>query len=444
MHKIWIVAQREILEKIKNRSFLLMAIIGPLIVLAFLFLLFNFGGSEKKHWKVLVMDKYSLFDSKMMPKPDPRFSFDFINEFIDYHEFAELEEFQQYDMTVWVNEKVFTNKTMIVSYRERPSESLKRRLIYHLERRMDEIMVGQFTDLTVGKFREIKQPLNVNFKNTYDPKGEETRLAGWVGYFFGAFILVFVFLFGMTILRGVSREKTNRVVELLLAAVSPKELLTGKILGIGVTALFQFLIWVVLITGGLMLFRSYFFPDVFDPSLIANQMSENVANQMADEFNLSLVAYNDFVDLVYRQIQFSTMVLFFILFFIGGYLFYGGFFAMLGSSMGSESDGQQYLIPISLLLVLAILSGYFAVYYPNHTLTSVALFVPFSTPVVAMVKLGIGFESGEAWQFYFSLFTLFIFGVLVLSLAGRVYKNGILQFGHRLRLNLLLKWIKKT
>lgn len=445
MYNWALVAQRELKERIKSRSFILMAILGPLIVLLFTYLLFAFGGSSKKHWNVLIMDQNELMENKLMPRKDPMFSFDFINAFVDYDQFASLDKFQEYDLTVWVNEKVLTNKTVIVSFRERPSDPVQRRLIYHIERRLEEVMVDQFTDLSVKDFRAIKQPLNFSFKNTYDPKDEVSYQAQWVGYFFGGVIILFVFLFGMTILRAVAKEKTNRITEVLVSVVSPKHLLVGKILGIGITAILQFLLWVVIIGVGLYVYRFTLFPDIFDPGFVAEQVSNSAAGeQQLFGTKYANESYNAFVDLVYNQIHFGNMLLFFVVFFVGAFMFYGAFFAAIGSAMGSESDGQQYIIPLNILLILALLSGYYTIYYPDGVWASVAAFLPFTSPVTMMVNIGSGFSEGAVWELYLSIFTLFVAAFLMLYIASRVYKNGILQFGHRLRVDLLFKWIKKS
>jgi ABC-2 type transport system permease protein len=444
MRKIHLIAIRELNERAKSRSFLLMAALGPLFVLGLIYALFSLGGSEKQHWNVLIMDKTEIMDNKIASKKDPRFTFHFINEFVEYDQFAELEQFQEYDLAVLINEKIISNKQVIVSYRELPSENIQQRLVYHIERRFEEIMVKEFTDLEVSKFREIKQSMSFSFKNTYDPKNEISYKAAWVGYVFGIGILLFVFLFGMTILRGVANEKSNRVVEVLLASVSPRQLLTGKVIGIGITALLQFVLWTTVIAVGLYVFRQTFFPDLLDPTLLVEQMSQDVAQQALDEFALTARSYNDFVDLVYRDIHFTNMLIFFVLFFLGGYFFYGSFFAMIGAAMGSESDGQQYIIPISIVLILSLLSGYYVIYHPETMLAEILGYLPFTSPVIMMIELSKGFSEGTVWQIYLALFILFLSSIILFGVAGRIYKNGILQFGHRLRFGMFLRWLKKT
>src|SRR5690606_26781688 len=116
-------------------------------------------------------------------------------------------------------------------YKTLPPLDVQRKVIYLLERRVEEIMVHQFTDLPLKKFREIKQSLSFHFKDANDPQNIKNNTASWVGFVFGALIILFVFTFGMTILRSVSKEKSNRVVEILLSSVKARQLLSGKILG---------------------------------------------------------------------------------------------------------------------------------------------------------------------------------------------------------------------
>lgn len=441
----WLIAKRELRERVKSRAFILMAFLGPLLVLGLTYLLFALGGSEKKIIHVLVMDPERIMEDKMMPKEDPNIKYDFTNTYVDFKEFKTYPEYQKYDIGVELNEKVLSNKHIKVMYRETPSERIKSRISYHVERRFEEIFVKQFTDLSVLKFREIKQPMQFHFFNVDDPKNTDNKLGAWAGYFFGLVIILFIFLFGMTILRSVSKEKSNRIVELILASVSARKLLVGKVLGIGLSALIQFCFWTVIIGVGLFIMRETIFIDVLDPqNFNTQQMTAEVANNQLQEKMGMAREYNDFVNLVYERIQFSAMITFFLLFFIAAYLFYGAFFAAIGSSMGSESDGQQYIIPLMLLLLFSLYTGYYTVYYPQGDWVGLFSFLPFTSPMVMMVKLGIGFGPDESWKLFTSLLVLLASGVFMFYIAGRIYENGILQFGHRLKFTHFIKWIKKS
>lgn len=445
MRNSWLIALRELKERMGSRSFVLMSFFGPIIILCLIYFLFAFGGEGKQHWNVLISDPAHLLDNKIMAQEDQSINYSFSDQYIEMEEFRDAKKFQQYDALFEVNEKVLSNKTAFVFYRLKPSVRMQTRLQFHIERRIEEVMIDQFTDLSVKEFRKIKQPLNVAFRDVFDPLDEASDLRGWVGFFYGAIIFVFIFLFGMTILRSVSREKSNRIVEVLLASVHPNQLLTGKIVGIGIAAFFQFIIWMVVVGAGLYFMRELIFPDLLDASnMDIVQMTDEVKNQTRLDQLYASSEYNEFVNLVYERVQFGTMTAFFLLFFIVGYLFYGSFFAAVGATSGSESDGQQFVLPIIFLLCFSLYAGYFALQNPESSLTTFFHYLPFTSPVVVMVKLAQGYAPEESMQIYIALIVLVVSAVLNLIIAGRLYKNGILQFGHRVKFSLILRWLKKT
>lgn len=445
MRNSWLIALRELKERMGSRSFVLMSFFGPIIILCLIYFLFAFGGEGKQHWNVLISDPSNLLDNKIMAQEDQSINYSFSNQYIEMEEFRDAKKFQQYDALFEVNEKVLSNKTAFVFYRLKPSVRMQTRLQFHIERRIEEVMIEQFTDLSVKEFRKIKQPLNVAFRDVFDPLDEASDLRGWVGFFYGAIIFVFIFLFGMTILRSVSREKSNRIVEVLLASVHPNQLLTGKIVGIGIAAFFQFIIWMVVVGAGLYFMRELIFPDLLDASnMDIVQMTDEVKNQTRLDQLYAASEYNEFVNLVYERVQFGIMTAFFLVFFIVGYLFYGSFFAAVGATSGSESDGQQFVLPIIFLLCFSLYAGYFALQNPESSLTTFFHYLPFTSPVVVMVKLAQGYAPEESMQIYIALIILVVSAVLNLMIAGRLYKNGILQFGHRVKFSMIVRWLKKT
>ena len=437
MRNSWLVAMRELRERLGSRSFVGMMIAGPLLILVLIYFLFVFGGEGQQKWNVLIADPTGIMDGKILVNADPDINYSFANGYIEMNEFRDAKQFRNYDALVEINEKILSNKLSFVFFRENPSMRMQTKIRYQVERRIEEVMVAQFTDLSIGEFRKVKQPLNMAFRNVYDPMDEASDLRGWVGLFYGGLIFAFIFLFGMTILRSVTREKSNRIVEVLLATVHPNQLMMGKIVGIGIAAFIQFVVWMLFVALGLMLMRSYIFPDLFDPNHVV-AMSE----QATDSF-FAAKEYNQFVDLVYERIRFGTMTFYFILFFIVGYLFYGALFAAIGATSGSESDGQQFVLPLIFLLCFALFAGYFSLQNPESGLATLFHYLPFTSPVVVMVKLSLGYAPGHAYEIWMSLIILMLSATGVLLLAGRLYRNGILQFGHRLRFGMLLRWLKR-
>lgn len=439
-----LIAGRELRARIASRSFVLMSIVGPLLILAVLYFLFAYGGEGKQKWKVLVTDKAGLLESKVIPDDQHSITYFFADDYIEVEDFRDGKRYQEFDAMIEINHKVISNKAGHIFYREMPTRRMQTTVQYQIERRIEEIMVGDFTDFSIKDYLRIKQSLNLAFHDVYDPEGEASNMMGWVGFFYGTLIFVFIFLFGMTILRSVTREKSNRIVEVLLASVSPNQLLSGKVIGIGLAAMIQFIIWVVFIGVGLYLMRETLFPDMLDPSnMNFEKLAVEASQKSYAEQYFSSLEYNQFVDLVYKGIDFGVMVPFFIMFFIAGYLFYGALFAAIGATMGTESDGQQFVIPLIFVLIFALYSGYYVLHYPETDLATVFYYLPFTAPVVVMVELA-QHVGNPGYESYVSLFTLIVSSFIMLGIASRLYKNGILQFGHRVRLKHMLKWLRKT
>lgn len=443
MRNSWLIAVRELRERMGARSFMMMSVLGPLVILGLIYMLFVLGDQGKQHWDVLIADPTGIMENKIMANEDKSVTYSFADGYIEMEEFRDGKKYQTFDALIEVNEKVLSNKVAFVFYREKPSIRMQTRLQFHVERRIEEVMVDRFTKLSIKEFRKIKQPLNVAFRNAYDPLDESSDMRGWVGFFYGSLIFVFIFLFGMTILRSVSREKSNRIVEVLLASVHPNQLMFGKILGIGIAAFIQFAIWMIVVAAGLFYMREMLFPDMMDASNLV-QMTNDVKDQAQMDQIFAAKEYNEFVDLVYERVQFGTMTVYFLLFFVTGYLFYGAFFAAVGATSGSESDGQQFVLPIIFLLCFALYAGYYSLQNPDSSMATIFHYLPFTSPVVVMVKLALGYEPGQAYEIWLSLFVLILSAIGTLLVAGRLYKNGILQFGHRVRLGMILRWLKKT
>lgn len=445
MRNSLIISIREWKERIGSRSFVMLSFLGPLVVLGLIYILFALGSQPKQHWNVLIADPAGLMGNKIMPGKDASIDYSFADGYIETEEFAKGKKYQKFDALLEVNEKVLSNKISHVFYRNEPSVRMQTRVQYYFERRLEEVLIKQFTDLSLSDFRKIKQPITVNFANVYDPENKASDLSGWVGFFYGTLIFAFIFLFGMTILRSVSREKSNRIVEVLLASVSPNQMMVGKIIGVGFAALFQFIIWIVIIGFGLYFMRENLFPDLLDASnMNIQELTLNAADTSYQESYFAAREYNQFVDLIFGQVQFINMTGFFLLFFVGGYLFYGALFAAIGATMGSESDGQQFVLPLIFLLFLALYSGYFVLNYPENGMSIYLHYIPFTSPVVVMVKLAQGYQPGEAYEIYLSFLILLISAFVMMAIAARLYKNGILQFGHRVRLKHVFKWLKKS
>lgn len=173
-----IIAMRELRARVGSRSFIVMSLLGPIIVLGFVYVLFAFGDEGKQDWKVLITDPSNLMEGRILPGKANSVTYSFANDYIEHEEFRDGEKYQEYDAVVELNENILSNKVSHVFYRESPSIRIQTMVQYQVERRIEEVMVGDFTNFTIQDYRRIKQPLKMAFHNVYDPKGEANNLSG--------------------------------------------------------------------------------------------------------------------------------------------------------------------------------------------------------------------------------------------------------------------------
>jgi ABC-2 type transport system permease protein len=286
-------------------------------------------------------------------------------------------------------------------------------LKFEVERRIEEILAKEFSALSVQAFRSIKQGLIFDFRDLDDPKNEAKETSSWTGFVLGAFILLFVGIYGMTIFRATVKEKSNRIVEVLLASVKPSQLMMGKIAGIGLVALLQLFGWILVMGLGFWVLRHTLFVDLLDPSYWQGTAG---------------VRLNPLSDFLFEKLNFGFLLFHFLLFFLASFFFYGALFSVLGARSAADADGQQFLIPLLLLIVFGLVAGGFYIYYPAAGLSNFFQYLPFSSPVLAMIQLTQGATLDAYMTVLLSWLVLVLCAILLLWLASRWYKKTILKF----------------
>lgn len=426
MKTTWIIALREFKERLQSRYFALTALTGPAIIILGLYSLFTLSGDDNQKLQILVTDPANIMNSVMTGKTG-QVNYTFIQKYIEVEDFAKQDIYQKFDAMLEINEKVLTNNLAFLFQRKIISPSLVTRIHRDMEKRLEILKADEFTNLDYETFRRVMHSVKLEVRDTYRPNSKNNYyLAAYTGFFFGALILLFVFSFGMTILRSSSREKTNRVAEVMLSIVRPNQLLMGKIIGIGMSALLQTMLWIGGIAIGLFALRITVFPDMFQAS-----------NLLEHE---GLYMNNSWVSLVYEKINFAVMLPWFFLVFVLSYIFYGSIFAALGAAQGSDSDGQKFLIPLFFLLLMALGSGYYIIENPQSSLSGFLAQFPFTAPMVLMTKLALGIEDKELWSFTSALLIMAISAWGLLTFAGKVYQKALLSNGYRLNWKKLLNW----
>jgi len=440
MRQSWIIAMRELRERVLNKSFLLMLFVGPFLVLTLAYFLVKANDQGKKELTVLIADPGNIMEGVISSKDNASVNYYFVDGYLELDEFKLGKDYQRFDVLIEINEKVLNNKKVFVFYRDFLSSDVKNVIKFNMERRMEEVLVHEFTSLSVDKFREIKQPLNMDFRNLDDPMGIESKTEGWAGLFFGFIIFLFILMFGMSILRGVTREKSNRIVEVLVSVVKPRHLMIGKMIGIALSAIFQLFIWFGVIGAGLWVFQNYIFTEFFISDEYINMQLNEGTDILYGQFGG--LHQNEMIDLIYERLNLLVILPVFFIIFIMAYFFYGAFFSLIAAGTGSESDGQQFSIPIIALLLFSLYAGYFSVIYPESDFSNICQFVPFTSPVVLMVKVCQGYPIGSGYLLVVSLLILFLSTLFMLYIASRIFRGGILEYGHTLSFRKIFNWFK--
>jgi ABC-2 type transport system permease protein len=262
-----------------------------------------------------------------------------------------------------------------------------------------------------------------------------------IGYALSMIIYMFIFMFGAQVMRGVIEEKTNRIVEIIVSSVKPFQLMMGKIIGVALVGLTQFAIWVASMAIILSLFFSIFSGDIQQYQKQKLKMQdESFVLQNPDSPELADI--NDkvaFLTDAIESVNFAGIGIAFLMYFLGGYLLYSSLFAAIGAAVDNETDIQQFMLPITVPLIIGLVSAQFVMNNPDGPLSFWLSMFPFTSPVVMMVRIPFGVPI---WELSLSLLLLIAGFVFTTWLAGRIYRTGILMYGKKASYQDLWKWIR--
>jgi len=263
-----------------------------------------------------------------------------------------------------------------------------------------------------------------------------------VGMVAGIMIYFFIFLFGAQVMRGVIEEKVSRIVEVIVSSVKPFQLMMGKIIGIALVGLTQFMLWVVLTLAIVTVFQTTM-PEMFkkqdataaitgdaripaDAAAMIPQQTEESGNQMQQVME------------AVSSINYVTMILSFLFYFLAGYLLYGAMFAAIGAAVDNETDTQQFMMPVTIPLILSIVMAQFVINNPEGPIAFWFSIIPFTSPIIMMVRIPFGVPY---WQMALSMGLLVAAFVAAVWLAGRIYRTGILMYGKKVSWGEMWKWL---
>lgn len=434
MNKIGIIIKREYTTRVLKKSFIIMTFVSPLIFAAImvipLWLSTSKDTGERK--TIVIVDQTNQF-AQAIPSND-LFHFEVAKE--PNKELNKSTLSKNYYAILLISGDLTKDTTAVTLFSQtQVSMELKSYIADHLNKYIEN------KKLEASNIPNIKQIIKDAQSNVHvttiklDSNGKETVTSTEVATIIGALatflIYLFIFMYGAQVMRGVVEEKTNRIVEVIISSVRPFQLMMGKIIGIALVGLTQFLLWVILtiiITNAAGL-------AILGDSMFNLQQSAQVVTSQSHSAHQAIFEILQGL----QGINFLEITGLFIFYFLGGYLLYASLFAAIGSAVDNETDTQQFMLPVTIPIIFAFYAAIYSLENPDGPLAFWCSIIPFTSPIVMMVRLPFDVPF---WEKLLSAVLLVVTFLFTTWIAAKIYRTGILMYGKKTTWKEIWKWIR--
>jgi ABC-2 type transport system permease protein len=436
MNKTWLIIKQEYLRRVRKKSFILLTFLMPLLMAALVFVPFwlaTMKGDEVR--RVAVIDRTGKY-APLFGDSDNYLFFDADKSLEEYRASDQKELFALLNIT----DDLLNNPRAAVLYSEKQiPNDLSRIVNQTLTKQMESDKLASFQ---IPDLDQIIKDSRVQFQIQtikWGKDGSESSSSGLIAHLIGLFstiiIYMFILMYGAMVMQGVSEEKTNRIVEIMVSSVRPFNLMMGKVVGIGLVGLTQLLIWGILTVfligvGGMFSGGMMGGPDTTVAMQQGTMMSQQI-NPADYQEGMEWIAQ-------LQSFNFGEIAFFFVVFFVGGYLLYASLFAAIGSAINSPEDSQQFMGPIMVLLIFALYAGIYSADNPDGPLAFWCSLIPFTSPVVMLMR--IPYEI-SLWEKLLSVTLLYATSLCFVWLSAKIYRIGILMYGKKPHIKEIIKWI---
>jgi len=467
MNKILLIIKREYLTRVKKKSFIIMSVVGPILMAAIMILptwlskldsdiVYNIAVVDQTH----VFKKYKanityIKDSKLKHEkldstkavvrrlPDNKNNFFHFIDTLCRDEVIERFNKLNYDVFLFIPRNIAKSKAIEIYSKKDITLATKLYITETIEKELEE---------QNRLAHDIHEPLNVEisvYSNLIDSKGqlqsnnEELKMV--LGVIGGVLIYMFIFMYGSQVMRGVIEEKTSRIIEVIVSSVKPFQLMMGKIIGIAFVGLTQFLLWIILTFAIVTVVQTVVLPSASEK--LAEQMSAQSimggnVKTISPEKNFDQEKINREVSKAFDvigNINWFAMLGSFLFYFLGGYLLYASLFAAIGAAVDSEADTQQFMLPITVPLILSFVMMQAIIQQPDGKLAIWFSMIPFTSPIIMMVRIPFNVSY---LQIFLSAVILIATFILTTKIAAKIYRIGILMYGKKISYKELWKWLR--
>lgn len=453
MNKTSLIIKREYLTRVKKKSFIIMTILGPLLIGGIYALGFYMViSSADEITKIKVVDESGLFSDTLKKSSNLIFE----KDTLPIQVVKKIYNANEYAGIFYIPNNIVEHPESAVYFSgKQPGIATMENLENLLQKKVEDLKLNLlFAKLNVKDFdnntlKEIKTNVNIKTKLLTE-KGEEesnTTVTSMVGFAGGILMFMFTFLYGVQVMRGVIEEKTNRIVEVIISSVRPFQLMMGKIIGIALVGLTQFFLWIILSAIVTTFISGIAFKNVDTKKFTNQTMLQQQANKsngqnsvIMNEMPVQSAGKNPIgiITTSFQSLNLPLIIFAFLFYFLGGYLFYASLFAAIGSAIDNETDTQQFMLPITIPLILGYFAAIGMLSHPDNPFGYWLSFIPFTSPIVMMVRIPFGVP---AYELIISMILLVLGFIGTTWLASRIYRTGILMYGKKPSWKELGKWL---
>lgn len=430
MRNLKLITIREYLAKVKNKSFITMTFVSPLIMVGmFLLVFYLIGLNNNKTTKIAFLDESGLFQNQLKSDHSTAFI-----DFSTYSKATAIDSTQSGDYLglLYIPKLDATYEGRFEFYTDKsPDSDLLNSIEHQLATAITENKLKD-SEIDVHKIEQAQTVVDLKLESF---SGERTSksdkyikmvFGGGAGYL----LFMFIIIYGNMVMRSVIEEKTSRIIEIIISSVKPLQLMWGKILGTTFAGITQFLIWIFF--GGLLLIIAGSFLDLDVSHLPSQPMTGSDINETTQ------IVQEIFLDVA--SLPLLELVICFLIYFIGGYFLYSAIYAAIGAAVDNETDTQQFIFPTTLPLMLGMYVGFFSVMGdPHGTVAVIFSYIPFTSPIVMLMRIPFGVAW---WEVGLSIAVLFASIFLIAWIGAKIYRIGILMYGKKPTYKELVKWLK--
>ena len=443
MSKISLIIEREYLTRVQKKSFILMTILSPIVMVALIFApiwLAQLSSDEVR--QIAIIDQTGLY--KNIYENSEEYQFTYTQGILNPAEMR-AEESQPYAYVIIKDNLLNNPKGMTIYSQKQITNSCESMITSQME---EFLKNEKLLSYNIPNIKQIIDDSDINLHVDtirLEEDGAETQTSSEmvmvIGMAMTLIIYMFLMLYGGQVMSSVMQEKTNRIVEVMVSSVKPFELMIGKITSIGLVGLTQLGIWILFIIGIFVSAGAIFsFSGGMDTANIENMtaVAGNMNGVDAAQLTGKMGAMQEIQNML-GSINLTQLFICFVLFFIGGYILYASLFAAIGSAVDNESDTQQFMVPSTFIIIFALYAGIFSAENPDGPLAMWCSMIPFTSPIVMMVRIPFGVST---WELIVSMIILYGSAIGLAWVAGRIYRVGILMYGKKPSYKEMIKWIR--